>query len=136
MQAFLKAAGLEAKEPPVATEESSQKQGGRRVTVYQLTQEFNVTTRESDKAEAAAGKVSTLFAQGIAVSANPLQYVSTPARAGADRGAQGGDSRREAPRADARRGSPAGISAPLVEPTWHLPDHAPQLDSFDGSPKD
>ena len=77
VRTFLKDAGLEAKEPPVATEETSQKQGGARVTVYRLTQEFNVTTSEIDKAESAAGKVSTLFAQGIAVSAQPLQYVST-----------------------------------------------------------
>jgi hypothetical protein len=77
IRAFLKNAGLEAKEPPVATEETTQKQFGARVTVYQLTQEFNVTTKEIDKAEAAASKVSTLFAQGIAVSAQPLQYVST-----------------------------------------------------------
>ena len=74
---FLDEAGLEAKEPPVATEETSEKQGGVRVTVYPLTQEFDVTTREIDKAEAAAGKISALFEQGIAVSANPLQYVST-----------------------------------------------------------
>ena len=74
---FLSEAGLEATEPPVATEETSEKQGGTRVTVYILTQEFDVTTKEIDKAEAAAGKVSTLFEQGIAVSANPLQYVST-----------------------------------------------------------
>jgi len=91
VRAFLKDAGLDAKEPPVATEETSQKQGGARVTVYRLTQEFNVTTSEIDKAESAAGKVSTLFAQGIAVSAQPLQYVSTQPRAGADRGAQAGD---------------------------------------------
>lgn len=77
VRTFLKDAGLDAKEPPVATEETSQKQGGLRVAVYRLTQEFNVTTKEIDKAEAAAGKVSTLFEQGIAVSANPLQYVST-----------------------------------------------------------
>ena len=74
---FLDEAGLEVKEPPVATEETSEKQGGTRVTIYRLTQEFDVTTTEIDKAEAAAGKVSTLFEQGIAVSANPLQYVST-----------------------------------------------------------
>ena len=77
VRAFLADAGLEAKEPPVATEETSQKQGADRVTVYRLTQEFNVTTKEIDKAETAAGKVSALFEQGIAVSANPLQYVST-----------------------------------------------------------
>lgn len=77
VRAFLSGAGLDAKEPPVATEETSEKQGGVRVTIYRLTQEFNVTTKEIDKAEAAAGKVSTLFEQGIAVSANPLQYVST-----------------------------------------------------------
>jgi hypothetical protein len=74
---FLSGAGLDAKEPPVATEETTEKQAGTRVTVYRLTQEFDVTTKEIDKAEAAAGKVSTLFEQGIAVSANPLQYVST-----------------------------------------------------------
>jgi len=74
---FLDEAGLEAKEPPVATEETSEKQAGTRVTIYRLTQEFNVTTNEIDKAEATAGKVSTLLEQGIAVSANPLQYVST-----------------------------------------------------------
>jgi hypothetical protein len=77
VRTFLKDAGLAAKEPPVATEETSQKQGGTRVTAYRLTQEFNVTTNEIDKAEAAAGKVNILFEQGIAVSANPLQYVST-----------------------------------------------------------
>jgi hypothetical protein len=77
VRAFLEKAGLDAKEPPVSTEETTQKQFGTRVTVYALTQDFNVTTKEIDKAEAAASKVSTLFAQGIAVSAQPLQYVST-----------------------------------------------------------
>jgi len=77
VRAFLKNAGLEAKEPPVATEETSEKQFGARVTIYQLTQDFDVTTKDIDKAEAAAAKVSALFAQGIAVSAQPLQYVST-----------------------------------------------------------
>lgn len=74
---FLRDAGLDVKEPPIATEQSTEKQGGVRVAVYTLTQEFDVTTREIDKAEAAAGRVNTLFEQGIAVSADPLQYVST-----------------------------------------------------------
>lgn len=74
---FLHDAGLQVKEPPIATEQTTEKQGGVRVAVYTLTQDFDVTTKEIDKAEAAAGKVSTLFEQGIAVSANPLQYVST-----------------------------------------------------------
>ena len=74
---FLDGAGLEVKEPPIATEQTTEKQGGVRVAVYTLTQDFDVTTEEIDKAETAAGKVNTLFEQGIAVSANPLQYVST-----------------------------------------------------------
>jgi hypothetical protein len=74
---FLGEAGLEAKEPPVATEQTTEKQRGVQVTVYTLTQEFDVTTKEIDKAEAAAAKVSTLFEQGVAVSADPLEYIST-----------------------------------------------------------
>jgi uncharacterized protein len=45
-----------------------------------LTQRFEITSQEIDKVEAVAGKVSTLFEQGVPVSAESLQYVSTQLR--------------------------------------------------------
>jgi uncharacterized protein len=80
VRAFLTDGGIDEasiNEPPVSTEESPQKRGSERVTVYRLTQTFQITSKEIDTVEAAAGKVSSLFEQGVAVSADSLQYVST-----------------------------------------------------------
>jgi uncharacterized protein len=80
VRAFLTGGGIDESaigEPPIATEETSQKKGGQRVTAFRLTQSFQITTSEIGKVESLAGKVSTLFEQGVPVSADPLQYIST-----------------------------------------------------------
>jgi uncharacterized protein len=65
-------------EPPVSTEQVEQTlPGRRRVTAYRLTQSFAVSTKQIDKAEAAAARVSELLEAGVPVSALPLEYIST-----------------------------------------------------------
>jgi uncharacterized protein len=65
-------------EPPIGTEQVEQTlPGRRRVTAYRLTQTFEVSTKEIDKVEAAAAKVSELLDAGVPVSAFALEYIST-----------------------------------------------------------
>jgi uncharacterized protein len=79
VRSFLENGGLgdAISEPPVSTEESTEKRGGKRVTVYRLTQSFRITTSHIRRVETTAGEVSRLFEQGIPVSADSLEYVST-----------------------------------------------------------
>jgi uncharacterized protein len=79
VRAFLENGGLgdAITEPPVSTDETTEKRAGKRVTVYRLTQSFRITSRQIDRVETVAGDVSRLFEQGIPVSADSLDYVST-----------------------------------------------------------
>lgn len=81
VRAFLRSGGLDEsaiKTPPVSTEETTEKvPGGGRIPAYRLQQSFVISTREIDTAEKIAARVSDLLELGVAVSAEPLQYVST-----------------------------------------------------------
>jgi hypothetical protein len=79
VRAFLENGGLgdEISEPPLSTEETTEKRSGKRVTVYRLTQSFRITSSHIGRVETVAGDVSRLFEQGVPVSVEPLEYVST-----------------------------------------------------------
>jgi len=81
VRAFLRDAGIpaDAISADVVTTENriiplSKK---RRRTLYVVSQRLEVDTRQIDVVEAAATRVGSLIEQGIAVSAGPLQYIST-----------------------------------------------------------
>jgi hypothetical protein len=81
VRAFLRDAGIpaDAISPDVVTTETqviplSKK---RRRTIYVVSQRLEVDTRQMDVVEQAATRVGSLIERGIAVSAGPLQYIST-----------------------------------------------------------
>jgi hypothetical protein len=87
VRAFLRDGGLPASavhEPPISTEQTTKtllaaKLAGprRRVPAYRLTQNFSISTKQIATVEKVAARISDLFAQGVAVSADPVEYVST-----------------------------------------------------------
>jgi hypothetical protein len=87
VRAFLRDGGLPASaihEPPISTEQTTKtllaaKLAGpkRRVPAFRLTQTFSISTQQIATVEKVAARISDLFAQGVAVSADPVEYVST-----------------------------------------------------------
>ena len=78
---FLRDGGLsdaEVHEPPVVTADVVRRVAPRRfVPEYRLTQRFEVRTRNIDRLERFAGRVTDLLAEGLPVSVGSITYVST-----------------------------------------------------------
>jgi hypothetical protein len=81
VRTFLRHAGIpaDAISPDVVTTETQviRLSKTRRLTLYVVSQRLEVDTREIDLVERAATGVGGLIERGIAVSAGPLQYIST-----------------------------------------------------------
>jgi hypothetical protein len=87
VRSFLREGGLPGSaihEPPISTEQTTKtllaaKLAGpkQRVTAYRLTQTFSISTKQIATVEKVAARISDLFEQGVPVSADPVQYVST-----------------------------------------------------------
>jgi hypothetical protein len=81
VRAFLRDAGIpaEAISPDVVTTETQviRLSKTRRQTIYVVSQRLEVDTHQIDVVEQAATRVGSLIERGIAVSAGPLQYIST-----------------------------------------------------------
>jgi hypothetical protein len=81
VRTFLRDAGIpaDAIEPYVVQTEAIVEQlpRHRRRTHYDVSQRFEVRTRQIDVAESAATQIGELIERGIRVNAGPLQYIST-----------------------------------------------------------
>jgi uncharacterized protein len=81
VRAFLEREGISpaAVSPSVVTSEEQVEElpHHRRKISYRVSQELDVSTRKIDVVEGAATRMGRLLERGIAVSAGPLQYVST-----------------------------------------------------------
>jgi hypothetical protein len=81
LRAFLRRAGLPAaavSETVVDSETDTQRVSKTRTrTIFHVTQGLDVSTTKIDVVEGASTRLSELIAQGIDVSAQPLEYVST-----------------------------------------------------------
>jgi uncharacterized protein len=80
VRAFLREGGVPDSaitQPPVSTEETTIREGGRRVPAFLLRQSFRVSSEEIDKIETVSAAVTDLLAQGVPVSAGELEYIST-----------------------------------------------------------
>lgn len=81
MRTFLRGAGIpaDAIEPYVVQTEAIVEQlpRHRQRTHYDVSQRFEVRTRQIDVVESAATQIGELIERGIRVNAGPLQYIST-----------------------------------------------------------
>ena len=87
VDAFLRNAGLGTKDvrkPPLSVDETTvrvptgkRKPAFRSVPAWHVSQSFDVTTRHIDRLERAAGSVDDLLLEGIDVSVERVQYLST-----------------------------------------------------------
>ena len=83
-RSFLGSTGLAAGEiaaPPFSTETVEERRSDGTstgvVVGYRLIQAFTVTSKDIPRVEELAGRLSKLLEQGVAASANPIQYIST-----------------------------------------------------------
>ncbi len=81
VRAFLREGGIDDADvtlPPITIQQVQRQVARKRlVREYALAQSFQITTREADKLEAAAGMVSDLLEQGLTLTVGRIAYAST-----------------------------------------------------------